>query len=284
MSSGGAPGPEYEAPGFAACYRHADRPTGINCQRCHRPICGECMRPASVGFQCPQCASPGRSGVRIPRTLFGAALKPGGGSATKVVMGILIATYVLDLVTRGLVAGLLVMSNEAVAAGQFWRLVTSSFAGVGLFATLLNLLVLWLVGRALESELGSWRFLALYAVAGLGGTTLCFVLGPATLVTASGPAFSIIGLLAANAIGKLKSHEDIRGDIGLLVLLILYNILIGFATFGWLGMIGGALVGALSGAVLAYAPRQSRTAIQVFGLLGVVLLCLIAVVASIAVG
>ena len=216
--------------------------------------------------------------------MFGAALKPGGGSATKVLMGVLGGTYVLDLITRGLVAGLLVMANEAVAAGQFWRLVTAPFVSVGLFATLLNLLILWLVGRAIESELGSWRFLALYTTAGLGGTTLCFLLGPPGLVTASGPAFAIIGLLGANAIGKLKTHEDIRGDVSLLVLLILYNILIGFSSFGWLGMIGGVLVGALSGAILAYAPRQSRTAIQVFGLLAVVLLCLIAVVAEIALG
>jgi len=214
--------------------------------------------------------------------MFGAALKPGGGTATKILMGVLVATWALNLITRGLLGGLFVMSNEAVAAGQFWRLITSSFVSVGLFATLLNVLVLWLVGRAIESELGGWRFLALYVTAGLGGTTMCFLLGPSWLVSASGAAFSIIGLLAANAIGKLKTHEDIRGDISLLVLLILYNILIGFQSFGWLGMIGGALVGALSGAILAFAPRQSRTAIQAVGLLAVVLLCLIAVVAKIA--
>lgn len=239
------------------------------------------MRPASVGFQCPQCVSAGRTSVRAPRTLFGGALRPGGGTATKVLMGVLAVSYVLDLVTRGLLSSMLFMSNQAVAAGQFWRLITASLCSIGLFGTLLNLLVLWLVGRAIESELGAWRFWALYLTAGLGGTTLCFVLGPMGLGTASGPAFGIIGLLAANAIGKLKNREDIRGDISLLVLLILYNILISFASFGWLGMIGGALVGALSGAILAYAPRQSRTAIQVAGLLAVVLLCLIAVVAKI---
>jgi membrane associated rhomboid family serine protease len=241
------------------------------------------MNPASVGFQCPQCVSSGRASVRAPRTLFGAALKPGGGTATKVLMGVLAGVWILNLVSRGLLGGLLVMSNEAVAAGQFWRLVTASIASIDLFGTLLNLLVLWLVGRAIESELGAGRFLALYLTAGLGGATLCFLLGPPGLV-AAGPAWAIIGLLAANAIGKLKSHEDIRGDISLLVLLILYSVLVGFRFFGWLGMIGGALVGALSGAILAYAPRQSRTAIQTFGLLGVVLLCLIAVVAKIALG
>ena len=67
-----------------------------------------------------------------------------------------------------------------------------------------------------------------------------------------------------------------RADIGLFVLLILYGVLVGFASFGWLMLIGGIVVGAMAGAVLAYAPRQNRATIQVVGLLGV-LLCLLAV-------
>ena len=43
---------------------------------------------------------------------------------------------------------------------------------------LMNLLVLWIAGRTMESELGRWRMLALYFAAGLGGTTLLFVFGP----------------------------------------------------------------------------------------------------------
>ena len=42
----------------------------------------------------------------------------------------------------------------------------------------MNLLVLWIAGRAMESELGRWRMVALYLAAGLGGTTLLFVFGP----------------------------------------------------------------------------------------------------------
>jgi membrane associated rhomboid family serine protease len=65
--------------------------------------------------------------------------------------------------------------------------------------------------------------------------------------------------------------------VGLFVILVLYSLVIGFSSFGWLTMIGGILVGALAGAVLAYAPRGNRTAAQVVGLLAVVVVCVVAV-------
>ncbi|HEY5847973.1 MAG TPA: rhomboid family intramembrane serine protease [Microlunatus sp.] len=275
-------GPGFAAPGFVGCYRHPDRMTGISCQRCHKPICGECMNTASVGFQCPKCVSSGRTRVREPRTLFGASMRPGGGRATIVVMGIMAAVWVLDLITRGLATDLLAMSNFAVAQGQFWRLVTASFTSGGLLGVLLNMLVLWLAGRAMEAALGSWRFVLLYLAAGLGGMTLFFLIAPWGSATV-GATSAIVGLLAANAIGKVKTGEDIRGDVSLLVLLVLYAVLVGFASFGWVGLIGGIAVGALSGAILAYAPRDNRLVIQLVGILGVVVLCLAAVVAKIAV-
>ena len=58
-----------------------------------------------------------------PRTAFGAILKPGGGNATKVVMAVLAVEWVLNLVSGGLLDRLLVMSNEAIYLGQFWRLI-----------------------------------------------------------------------------------------------------------------------------------------------------------------
>ena len=280
MSAPPPVGPDFAAPGFVGCYRHPERMTGIKCQRCGRPICGECMQPASVGFQCPKCVTGARA--RQPRTAFGAALRPGGGSMTKIIMVVLAVVYVLDLVTRGLIFGLLVMANDFVAMGQFWRLLTSALLSGTLIGLLMNLLVLWIAGRAIESELGGWRFAALYLAAGLGGTTVFFLLGPAGgVVVTSGAA--VVGLLAANAIGKLKTREDIRADIGLLVLLVLYSLLIGFSSMGWLSLIGGIAVGALVGYILAYAPRRNQSVIQIVGLLGVMLVCLVAVVAKIAI-
>jgi membrane associated rhomboid family serine protease len=271
-------GPDFSAPEFVSCYRHPERSTGITCQRCKRPICGECMNPASVGFQCPKCVSSGRASVRAPRTRFGAVLRPGGGNVTKVLMIILGTTWLLNLISRGLVDALLAMSNQAVFAGQLWRLFTAALTSGGLLGTLMTLLVLWIAGRAMESELGGWRLLALYFAAGLGGTTLLFVLGP---LYGGGFAASAaaIGLLAANSIFKYKQREDVRADIGLFVLLILYSVLVGFRGFGWLMLIGGVLAGALAGAVLAYAPRQNRSTVQLVGLVAVELLCLAAVTA-----
>jgi membrane associated rhomboid family serine protease len=105
---------------------------------------------------------------------------------------------------------------------------------------------------------------------------MLFVLGPYASA-GYGAAAAVIGLLAANAIFKQKMREDIRADIGLFVLLILYSILIGFRSFGWLMLVGGIVVGALVGLVLAYAPRRNRSTVQVVGLLGVITICLLAV-------
>jgi membrane associated rhomboid family serine protease len=241
------------------------------------------MNPASVGFQCPRCVSSGRASVRAPRTAFGAALRPGGGNVTKILMGVLAAVWLLNLVTRGLVDVLLVMSNEAVYVGELWRLVTAALTSGGLFGTLMNLLVLWLVGRAMESELGGWRTAMLFFSAGLGGATLMFVLGPIQ-AAGYGASAAVLGLLAANAIFKYKTREDVRADIGLFVLLIGYSVLVGFRSFGWLMLIGGILVGALVGAVLAYAPRRNRSVAQLAGMAAIVLLCLGAAVAKVTFG
>lgn len=239
------------------------------------------MTEASVGFQCPRCVGLGRAGVRQPKTRFGASLRSGGSPATKVIMGILVAVWVLDLVTRGLATGLLAMSNSYAQSGQLWRLATASLTSGQLLGMLMNLLVLWLAGRALESELGSWRFAVLYLASGFGGATLFFLVAPLG-GWAVGATSAIVGLLAANMIGKAKSGEDIRPDIGLLVLLVLYSILVGFASFGWVTMIGGIIVGGLSGAILAYAPRANRLTIQLVGMLALVALCLGLVVAKLA--
>ena len=59
-----------------ACFRHADRPTGLRCSRCDRPACPECLREASVGYQCVECVVEGARTARPfrQRTIAGAEL------------------------------------------------------------------------------------------------------------------------------------------------------------------------------------------------------------------
>jgi membrane associated rhomboid family serine protease len=123
----------------------------------------------------------------------------------------------------------------------------------------------------------------LYVLAGVGAATLSFVLGPGNLV-AAGASSAVLGLLGANAIVKRRSGEDIRPDVSLLVLLTLYSVLVGFGSYGWLGLLGGVLVGALVGYVLAYAPRANRTAYQAAGLGAVAVVCLAAALAKLGLG
>ncbi len=280
MTSPPSDRPEFSAPSFQGCYRHPDRTTGISCQRCGRPICGECMNPASVGFQCPQCIGRDRSQTRQPRTRYGGRLSTRDAPVTKVLMIVAGASFVLNILSQGLVNGLLAQSNSAIAAGQLWRLVTVSFTTAGLLSTALSLLVLFIVGRALEGVLGSGRFLVVYLLASLGGATVFFLAAPygAGVVGGSG---SVIGLLAANAGIKLRSREDIKPDLVLLALLVGVNFAIG-SVYGGLGQLGGAVTGLLTGLVLAFAPRDKRTPVQVLGISAIVAVCLAATLAKIA--
>nr|WP_239579911.1 rhomboid family intramembrane serine protease [Microlunatus panaciterrae] len=198
-------------------------------------------------------------------------------------MGVLAGAYVLNLISSGLVANLLVLANFRVYGGEYWRLLTYGFSTYGLLHLLMSGLVLWIAGRTLEAVLGRWRFLALFVLSGLGGATGLFVFGPPELV-AVGASAAVVGLLAANGIVKLRAGEDIRGDIGLLVLLLLYSFVMGFGGYLWIGQLGGMAVGALTGYVLAFAPRDRRTTVQALGLAGVAVLCAAAVVLRVSLG
>src|SRR5439155_21138319 len=74
------------------CYRHPDAPTGVHCTRCGRPICTECMIPAPVGYQCPQCVEDAR---REFRRGPGNPLRPGNVSATRVLLVAILIAFVI---------------------------------------------------------------------------------------------------------------------------------------------------------------------------------------------
>ncbi|SCK15069.1 rhomboid family intramembrane serine protease [Streptomyces sp. WMMB 322] len=261
-------------PQVTHCYRHPDRETGISCVRCERPICPDCMVPASVGFQCPECVKSGSGtghapSASTPRTIAGGVIAADRRLVTKVLLGVNVAVFVAVLVAGDrLVNGLLLFGQavtepygpvEGVAQGQWYRLLTSMFLHQEIWHIAMNMLGLWFLGPPLEAALGRLRFTALYLLAGLGGSALTFLVsapGQASL----GASGAIFGLFGATAVLMRRMNYDMRP------ILILLGINLVF-TFTWQGIswqahIGGLVAGALIAYAMVHAPRKNRLLVQ----------------------
>ncbi|KHL10477.1 membrane associated rhomboid family serine protease [Mumia flava] len=279
--------PEGPAPGAPApphCYLHPDRETYISCQRCGKPICPDCMREASVGYQCPTCLRVGQAQVRQPRTAAGGLVPGRPGTVSMTLIGINVVVFVIATVTGGGVSALMewgamlarsVVAHPrtpdeqlltGVADGAYWRMLTSAFLHWNWLHILLNMYALYLFGPLLERYLGSARFLAAYLTAAVGSSVFVYWLSPVYGLTA-GASGAIFGLFAMALVVMYKQGADLRP------LLVLLGLNVAFTLFGssisWQGHLGGFLTGLLLGAAFAYAPRERRALVQyaTFGVL-----------------
>jgi membrane associated rhomboid family serine protease len=243
------------------CYRHNDRRAGVRCQRCDRPICPACMHQASVGFHCPECARGGRQKVIPARAL---ATKP---VATYALVAANLAIFIADTISSGRLDLMTDQLGElgrkgalfgpAVAAGDWWRPITSGFLHIGLFHVGFNMYLLYLLGSLLEPAIRKGPFLALYFLSLLGGSFAVLVYAPnEPTVGASGAVF---GLMAAAFVAlRSRGIDPFSTGIGTLLLI---NIVFTFAVPGIsrAGHIGGLLAGAAGGAIIWWwTPRLPR--------------------------
>jgi membrane associated rhomboid family serine protease len=267
--------------GVPVCYRHTDRETHIRCQRCDRPICPDCMRAASVGFQCPECVAEGARSTRQARTAYGGVRRAQAGLVTKVLIALNLAVFVLVQATGGssgtALARLALIPTggtflvdgrptvvQGVAEGAVWQPLTSMFTHVELWHIGFNMLALFILGPQLEAMLGRSRFLALYLLSGLVGSATVYWLSSPTSVTV-GASGALFGLMAALIVVAMK----VRGDVQPLLVLVAINVVItvlGASFISWQGHLGGFVGGLVLGLVLVYAPRRHRTLWQVAGL------------------
>ena len=202
------------------------------------------MNAASVGFQCPRCVAVGRPSVRQAADPVRCRDAPGGGIATKVVMGVLVG---------GLGARPAHARPGDRAAGHEQRLVGRASSGGSSRRVHLRPAARGAdePARAVAGRAGdgvrAGQLAIPAALPGVRSRRRDAVLPRRSAgVRPVGASSAIVGLLAANAIGKAKTGEDIRPDIGLLVLLVAYAVLVGFTSFGWVTLIGGIAVGALA--------------------------------------
>jgi membrane associated rhomboid family serine protease len=251
----------------AVCVRHPDRPTGLSCTRCGRPACTECLREASVGYQCVDCVAEGYRTSRRGTTVAGAAA---GGRP--LVVPTLIAVNVLVYALTAVQAGNPMYNSMSrlfrelslvpalVHDGEWWRVLTSGFLHIGPIHLVLNMLALWMLGRDLETVLGRGRFLTLYLVSMLGGAAAVMLFSPAdqAVAGASGAVFGLMGALVVVL-------RRLRAPLGQVFGIIGINVIFSFTIAGisWEGHLGGLVVGAAATAALVYAPARNRTAVQV---------------------
>ncbi|SIR96152.1 rhomboid family intramembrane serine protease [Micromonospora avicenniae] len=277
-------------PTTPVCYRHPGRETYVRCTRCDRPICPDCMREASVGHQCPECISEGRRSVRPARTAFGGGAAGRHGYVTKTLIAINALFMLLSIASDrggdaaaggsgfagllggntpltdwGAVLGLAIFPDGTVggiADGEWYRLITAMFLHYGLLHLLLNMWALWVLGRSLEANLGPLRFLALYLIAGFGGNVAAYLFSAQNSATA-GASTAVFGLFAAIFVIMRRLGRDTSAILPVIVV----NLVFTFAVQGISksGHVGGLIIGALMGLVLAYAPRGRRTLFQVAG-------------------
>jgi membrane associated rhomboid family serine protease len=235
---------------MATCYRHPDRETGLSCSVCERPICTDCATFAAVGIRCPEHSGKPQGAARVVKTVQRAHYEGTGALITRALIAINIFVYLATIATGGGIysdSGTIWdhgnLYGPAVANGDYWRLLTSTFMHIGPLHLGLNMLVLWFVGTPLEERMGRGRYLLLYLVSGLAGSAGAILASPCVYTV--GASGAIFGLFGAAIVLELEGVHIFGGWIYTIVILNLVftfqasNIAVG-------GHIGGLIGGALA--------------------------------------
>ncbi|MDQ1483918.1 MAG: hypothetical protein QOF35_1994, partial [Actinomycetota bacterium] len=273
------------------CPRHTDRVSYVRCQRCGRPTCPECQRPAPVGTQCVDCVREGQKSMRTPRTQFGGRVASDGRPVvTMSIIGICVVVWLLQQVSPQLSSE--VAFRPALGANEPWRFLTAAFAHAPHqpLHILFNMYALWVLGQYLEPLLGRVRFAALYLVSALGGSVGYLLLAtppplPLTqagvdgsnwltsMVGASGAVFGLFGAL-------IVLNRHLGRSSGPMFGVLAINAVLGFVVPGvaWQAHLGGLVTGLALAAVITATASQTRRRLQLPALVAV--LVVLAVAAS----
>lgn len=263
------------------CYRHPAVATGVHCTRCSRPICPDCMVPAPVGHHCPTCVEEARREFRRGPGRRVRIVQVRTVAATRALLIALAAVYLLEVAVAGpgsLLAGpgsrsLIDLGGQialapspdgpiGVATGQYWRLLTAIFLHGGLLHLAMNAWVLWVIGGALERELGRWRFLAVFLTTGLFASAASYALGdavtalpgggvavaPVVSVGASGAIFGLFGTLVARDWRRRHlalANARLRQVLPWVVLNLALSFT--FPVIDWRAHVGGLVAGLVAG-------------------------------------
>jgi membrane associated rhomboid family serine protease len=245
------------------------------------------MRPASVGFHCPDDVDRAARTVRTPRTSVGARLMQSPPYVTITLVALNVAAYLATGLQSGgtlrdptgskLFLDWQLFPQAVHDQHDYYQLITSAFLHLSLLHIAANMLALAFVGPALEQLLGWWRFAALYLISALGGSAAIYAFDFPRGFTA-GASGAIFGLFGACVVLVRRLGLDPQWLIGTIVL----NFILTFSVpnISKFGHIGGFVTGALLGLAIGGLPSMRQripTRIQVAGLTGVVVLVVVVV-------
>jgi len=198
------------------------------------------MRSASIGYQCPSCASdstPVIKGINRNRFIPNQKDTP----VTKFLSISLIIIFLLQELTGTLLVKSFALFAPLVTSGEWWRLITAGFLHGSIIHLLFNVYILWVIGSQLESIVGNVKFLTIYFVSLLGGSLASFWFSPfgSYSIGASGAIFGLMGAMLV--VGRKRNL-----DISQITTLVAINVVIGFVLSGidWRAHLGGLAAGA----------------------------------------
>jgi membrane associated rhomboid family serine protease len=277
------------------CYRHPDIETGVHCTRCGRPICPDCMIPAPVGHQCPECVAEARREYRRGPGRQVAVANVKTMSVTKLLLAAMVIGYVWELIVAGgpgslfqgpsgqalIDAGALVPYSGGtisqpiggIVGGEYWRLLTSIFLHAGLIHLALNGYILWIFGTTMEQDIGRVSTLAVFLVTGVFAAATSFAFAPGFVigVGASGAIFGLVGAFVAHSYlrrSNLLAQARLRSALSLLLINLVFGI-VAQGMIDWRAHVGGFVAGIVAGFVVDPSrPPAIRRIVAVTGLVG----------------
>lgn len=200
---------------------------------------------------------------------------------TVTLLALLTLIYVIEVMagaldSRATIVAAGALEPQAVAAGQYWRLLSATFLHGGLDHLVGNAVALYILGLLCERAFGAQQFLILYVVSGLAGSILSVLTSSGPSVGASGAIFGLQGA-AVVVVRRYRERFLLRDRrIGVvLAVWAVYTIVSGLLTpyVDNAAHIGGALGGALLGWRLhpvILEPMSSEQSARVRRWLGVV--------------
>lgn len=156
----------------------------------------------------------------------------------------------------------------SITLGEWWRLLAPMVLHSGIQHVLFNTMALVIWGRQAEVLLGRIRFLAVYLLAGLGGSIASYAFSTSLSVGASGAIFGIFG---AFLYFRLRHREIFNRVFGVQVLVIVaLNLASGFMNpviDNW-GHIGGLVGGFIASAITGLFGERRLTLARIGALVG----------------